>query len=269
MVYMVPEGFKENDTRSEQLVNSIEEGQGILGFVPDIAVNTPDGYSLDSVAVVADERIMKLNYSKGIDSKVIVLQRKSDKDLKPAPSAIQGKINGNIAEIQDPLIDNPGILGGGIYAGVTDLSSIRWIEGDFEYAVIGNTSLEELGDFVSIISNASLEIPAQETNKPGVEVIVDIEVEKNDQQSVDTGSSPWKLDPSYVAQVFVSLEMSPGGITGDYPVKYEELKVIQNNGIEAVIEVLNEESPIKRVYLKKLVRQDTTGIWTVVGYDLN
>lgn len=39
-----------------------------------------------------------------------------------------------------------------------------------------------------------------------------------------------------------------------------------NDGIEAMIEV-SGESPIKKVYLKKLVRQDPSGIWTVVGYD--
>jgi hypothetical protein len=38
-----------------------------------------------------------------------------------------------------------------------------------------------------------------------------------------------------------------------------------NNSVEAVVEV--DEGPIERVYLKRLVRQDETGIWTVVGYD--
>jgi len=84
---------------------------------------------------------------------------------------------------------------------------------------------------------------------------------------VDAGHSPWKLDPVYVAQVFVSLEISPEGIVGNYPVNYEDIKVIKNNGIEAVLEVSGDVSNISKVYLKKLIRQDSTGIWTVVGYD--
>ena len=56
-------------------------------------------------------------------------------------------------------------------------------------------------------------------------------------------------------------------IQGDYPIKYEELKVVQNNGKEAVVEVIGTKTPIRKVYLKRLIRQDSTGIWTVVGYD--
>lgn len=93
-----------------------------------------------------------------------------------------------------------------------------------------------------------------------------MEAEENEQRSVDSGHSPWKLDPVYVAQVFISLEMSPNGIEGDYPVQYENLKLIYNDGVKAVIEV-TDETPIGKVYLEKLIRKDSTGIWTVVGYD--
>jgi hypothetical protein len=61
--------------------------------------------------------------------------------------------------------------------------------------------------------------------------------------------------------------VSPGGIQGEPPVKYENLKVIQNTGVEAIIEVVNQKTPVSKVYLKRLVRQDSTGIWSVVGYD--
>lgn len=100
-----------------------------------------------------------------------------------------------------------------------------------------------------------------------VEVPVDLEAEKNTQKSVDEGHSPWRLDTAFVAQVFVSLKISPEGIEGEYPIKTEDLKVIQNTGEQAVIEVSGDVTPIRRVYLEKVVRQDPTGIWTVVGYD--
>jgi len=92
-------------------------------------------------------------------------------------------------------------------------------------------------------------------------------VEQNEQKSVDAGHSPWRLDPAYVAQVFVSLEMSPGGITGDYPIEYEGLEVVENSGVKVVVRVGGDKTPIRKVYLERLVRQDSTGIWTVVGYD--
>ncbi len=84
---------------------------------------------------------------------------------------------------------------------------------------------------------------------------------------MDAGHSPWKLDPVFTAQVFVSLKISPEGITVDYPVSQEDLKVVQNTGSEAIIVVSGDVTPVSRVYLKRLIRQDSTGIWTVVGYD--
>ncbi|MBM7871309.1 hypothetical protein JOC70_002807 [Clostridium pascui] len=104
-------------------------------------------------------------------------------------------------------------------------------------------------------------------DNPQVKVPVDLEREKNNQKSVDAGHSPWKLDPVFVTQVFVSLKISPEGIQGDYPIKYENLKIVKNTEKEAIVEVLGDTAPIRRVYLQRLVRQDSTGIWTVVGYD--
>ena len=104
-------------------------------------------------------------------------------------------------------------------------------------------------------------------NKPKVEVPFNLEVEKNVQKSVDAGHSPWKLDPVFVSQVFVSLKHSPQGITGDYPIKTEELKLTEKNDKEAIVEVSGNKTPITKVYLERLVRPDSTGIWTVVGYD--
>lgn len=107
----------------------------------------------------------------------------------------------------------------------------------------------------------------KEIAKAQVEVPVNIEVEKGDQKNADAGSSPWKLNPAFVSQVFVSLKISPEGIQGDYPIKYEELKLVESTEKEAVVDVSAKNTTIGRVYLKRLVKQDNTGIWTVVGYD--
>ncbi|NLC07763.1 MAG: hypothetical protein GX755_07345, partial [Syntrophomonadaceae bacterium] len=41
--------------------------------------------------------------------------------------------------------------------------------------------------------------------------------------------------------------------------------IIKNTGVEAIVGL--KAGPIKQVYLKRLVRPDETGIWSVVGYD--
>ena len=102
---------------------------------------------------------------------------------------------------------------------------------------------------------------------PEIIVDVDMEIEKAEQISADSGSSPWKLDPVYSAQVFVSLQLSPEGIVGDYPINYDELTLAEKNERYAIINVNSDKTDIGTVYLERLIRQDDTGIWTVIGYD--
>jgi outer membrane lipoprotein-sorting protein len=272
MAYKLPAGFKEVSINAEQLVNSLEEAKEIAGFTPRTLENIPAGYINDGIAVDLNTKIIKLYYAdKEKQTRIVFLQGKAAGEFKPDSRAIQGKIGSSIAEVQSPIQADSGILaGGGLYAGVTGITSIRWQDGGYEYAVVGDASVEDLSLFAKEISKADLKLPSQadiSSAKPAVEVPVDMAVEENEQKSVDAGHSPWKLDPVFVSQVFVSLKISPQGIVGDYPIKYENLKVAQNTGTDAVIEVHDSKSPISKVYLKKLVRQDNTGIWTLVGYD--
>lgn len=102
---------------------------------------------------------------------------------------------------------------------------------------------------------------------PQVLVVFDLEDEKRTQSSVDEGHSPWRLDPAYVAQVFASVLLEPSGIVGEYPIPYDSVKIIGINDSRAIGEIYAENSVIKKIYLERVVRQDETGIWTVVGYD--
>lgn len=104
--------------------------------------------------------------------------------------------------------------------------------------------------------------------KPQINVEVNMGIERNNQKNVDNGSSPWLLDPAFVAQVWASLRILPGGIKGEYPISYKDVKMIYNNGKDAIAQIVGGKTVVKKVYLKKLVRQDPTGIWTVIGYDL-
>lgn len=272
MAYKLPEDFEEVNTNKEQLVNNLEEAESVAGYTVKAPAEVPEGYLLASIAVELDSKIVKFYYTDADkQNKVVVLQGKAAGEFKPSAKAVLGKVNDSIAELQSPIAADSGILsGGGLYAGVTDISSIRWQEDGFEYAVVGNTAMDDFGLFVKEIAGAEIELPSQAdmpTAKPQVEVPVDLEIEENEQKSVDAGHSPWKFDPVFVAQVFASLKLSPEGIAGDYPISYESLEVERNTGVEAIIRVNDDKSPISRIYLKKLIRQDNTGIWTVVGYD--
>ena len=181
-----------------------------------------------------------------------------------------GKVNGNTAQIYESVDNREGFLtGGGAYANMTDINMVRWIEDGYEYYVMGDIDVKKMKEFVDKISQGELMIPEQkeDTGKGEISVDVNMEIEESDQKSIDGGNSPWKLDPAYVTQVFVSLLIMPDGIEGDYPIAYEDIIIEENSGVDAVAVIHNEKSPAGQVYLKKLVRKDTTGIWTVVGYD--
>jgi len=254
------------------LVNDIEEAEALVGYEVNVPESIIAGYINEGITVEADKKLVKIYYANiAKQNKVIILQGKSNDEFKPASIAVLGKVGNSTAEILSPIEGNSGIIAeAGAYSGVTNLSSIRWQENGYEYAVLGDATMEDLSMFVKGIANGNVQIPSEGDKasiKPQIEVPVDLTIEENEQKSVDAGHTPWKLDPVFVAQVFVSLKISPEGITGEYPVQYEAFKVEQNTGKIAVLEVSGDKTPISKVYLKKLIRQDRTGIWTVVGYD--
>lgn len=272
MAYSLPDGYKEVDTKPEQVVANGEEAEGLLDFTPRTPQTIPEGYSGDMIGVEPLDKVLKLYFtSKEEGKKVVILERKADGEFKPAPGAILGKVGNSTAEVQTPLKESQGILGGGgPYAGTTTVNSIRWQQDGLEYAVLGEVPPEELNKFIRSLGDGEVQIAAEEEKpsaKPRIEVAVDLKIEEAEQKSADGGHSPWKLDPAFVAQVFASLKISPEGILGEYPIGEEALKVVRNTGESAIVEISGDKTPVRRVYLKRLIRQDSTGIWTVVGYD--
>lgn len=124
--------------------------------------------------------------------------------------------------------------------------------------------LESVGVYDSILYPTFAE---EYKLKPQVEVKYDLEIERNTQKSVDQGHSPWRLDPIATTQVFVSLQLSPSGIEGEYPIELKALKLLHSSNEIAIVGVNDSDTTIKTVYLKRLNRQNVSGIWTVVGYD--
>lgn len=254
LVYHTPDGYAEVDTNMEQIVTSLEEVEELIEFMPKLPDQVVDKYALDRIAVDKEKAEVKLYYSTENSAETILLtQSKVVGKFVPSSAAILGTVHNNEAEI--------------ITAEST--RSIRWQESGIEYSVLGTTSMEVLTAFAEGVSEGKVVIPESTGNvkEPQIKVEVDQTVEENEQKSVDAGHSPWRLDPVYVSQVFVSLLLSPEGIVGDYPIAYENIEIILNNGTDAIAEIKDDKSVAKYIYLKRLVRQDETGIWTVVGYD--
>jgi outer membrane lipoprotein-sorting protein len=259
ITYQVPEGYDVKETNSEQIVTTLEEAEELVGFAPMVIKNLPEDYKLKAMAVLTNTNTLKLYYGTS-DSKqiAVILQSKATAELKAEANAVIGSVNNNTAEI----LTN--------YEGVSGITSIRWQENGMEYTVFGDVSLETLSILTKGLTQGAVEIPKGDeeiADQPQIEVPVDLAVEESDQKSVDAGHSPWKLDPVFVAQVFASLLITPEGITGDYPIPYDNITIIGNNGTEAIAEINSDNTVAKYVYLKRLIRQDDTGIWTVVGYD--
>ncbi|MFC5560027.1 hypothetical protein ACFPN4_13190 [Ureibacillus thermophilus] len=135
-------------------------------------------------------------------------------------------------------------------------------------AYLESTELTFELESVGIYENIMFPVSAKEIS-PQVEVQYNLEVEKNTQKNVDQGHSPWRLDPVATTQVFVSLQLSPSGIEGNDPIELENLKFLHSDNEVAIVEVNDSDTNIHTVYLKRLIRKDESGVWTVVGYDEN
>ena len=257
--YQLPAGYKEIATNPEQIILDPNDAEAIVGFAPQLPEELPLGYVLDRIAVIPDELRVKIYYNEGSQNKqIIVTQNRATGEFKPDPNAVIGETGESIVEVLSPV------------AGDRSASSIRWQQGGMEFIVMGNLPIDILAAFSEMFMKAPMKWPdvdEQAFPEPTVEIEYDLAVEQSDQKNADAGSSPWKLDPAFVAQVFVSLQMMPDGITGDYPIAIEDLEITANNGVQAIVAVHDENSPISRVFVERVVRQDDSGIWTVVGYD--
>ncbi len=271
--YSIPEGYTAAEDGQELVVNNLEEAMNILEFETGKDMSSPEGYTLERITVNTDEQKLNFYYKHGQET-VKVTQERAEDTLKSDAAAILGKVNESSAEILQSVDIREGLTGfGSLLTEKSDLNSIRWQENGIEYTVMGNVTIDRLQKVTESLFHVKVQIPEQgkeeEGTMPQIEAPVNMDIEENEQKSVDAGHSPWRLDPVYVTQVFVSLLLSPEGITGDYPISYDSIEIIQNSGAEAVAEIKDENSPASKVYLKKLIRQDATGIWTAVGYDLS
>lgn len=229
--YQVPAGYQVIENDPGQLVATIQEAAAISGIMPILPEQAP-------IRILAFLDKIVLDFG---DTTIMETLPKGEFQLA-ANAALGTAADGPLEVLQNHL---------------------RWRQNGIEIQVEGAQRIELASQLA-----ADLIMPNSEqalVGKAQIKVPVDKKVVEADQRQVDRGSSPWQLDPLQVALTFVNLQVSPEGIHGEPEIAMSSFKLTINNSAEAVVEVA--DGPVERVFLKRLVRQNETGIWSVVGYD--
>ncbi|MEN6327523.1 MAG: hypothetical protein ABFD18_15125, partial [Syntrophomonas sp.] len=229
--YQLPAGYKVIENDPGQLVTTMEEASAICRLRPLLPSQTPNRILAFKKRVVRDY------------GDTTIAETAARGSLELVPNSALGKAAGGPLEIWG--------------------ERLRWQQDGIEIQVEGQRRLVLARQIAKdlIIPDAGQNL----ISKAQIKVPVDVKIVQANQQQVDRGSSPWQLDPLQVAFTFANLKLSPGGIQGEPELPMAYFKLAENTGVEASVEV--KSGPVKQVYLKRLVRQDETGIWSVVGYD--
>lgn len=229
--YQPPEGYQVLEKDPGQLVATVEEAAAISRLTPLLPQEAP-------ARIFAFQDHIALDYGAAT-----IVETAARGSFEPVANSALGAAAGGPLEVWG--------------------ERLRWRQDGMEIQVEGPRRVELARQIA-----ADLALPdtgASLVNKARVKVPVDLEIVKADQRQVDRGSSPWQLDPLQVALTFVNLKVTPEGIAGEPEIPVPSFKLAANNGAEAVVEVA--AGPVEKVYLQRLIRQDETGIWSVVGYD--
>lgn len=226
-----PEGYRLIEEDPGQKVHTPVEAERVAGFAPPWPDDAPD-------RILAHKARIVLDYGD-----TFVVATRSGGPFEPSTQGALGRAGDGPLEILD--------------------NRLRWAQDGVEVRIEGPRRIElarQIVDDLWMPDSTEEMVSAAEVAVP-----VDINQVEADQQQVDAGHSPWRLDPVYVAVTFVNLRVTPGGIEGEPEIPFSEFTLLANTGREAIVEVAG--GPVSRVYLMRLVRVDESGIWSVVGYD--
>mgnify|MGYP001167358185 CR=1 FL=1 len=234
--YKVPVGFAVVDDNPGQWITAPTEALGIAGFMPVV----PDSFIGNPMVAHSGAVRILVNGDEGV---TVITQKPAEGEFKPVNYAAIGTVAGGPLEVLD--------------------GRLRWQQNGVEITVEGPDSV-----VVAKLFAPDLVMPEESPVRgfaPQVEVQVDMEIAANDQKQVDGGHSPWQLDPVMVSVSFVNQKVYEGTFEG--PNIGEDLCTVEaSDGVRSIVSI--NKGPVAKVYLQKLVRQDESGIWSVVGYDL-
>lgn len=165
--------------------------------------------------------------------------------------------------------------------------SLRWRQQGIEIEVEGLQTTEMADLARQIAPDLILPDPAADlVGQAKINVPADLDGARDDQLQVGQNNAIANAEtsPLYTAFIFINSKLSPpgtfsapkptdtvpkGGVpkfwSGVPKIPNASFKLVANNGADAVVAVADGQ--IKQVYLKRLVRQDESGVWSVVGYD--
>ncbi len=229
--YQPPQGYKIVQDDPGQLVATVEEAVLISGFAPLLPDAAPK-------RVLAFQDRMVLDYGD-----TTITEVSAQGSFAPAPNSALGQAAGGPLEVW--------------------WEGLRWRQNGLEIKVTGPQRVALAAEIAPDLTLP--QVSHDLVSQAQVKVSVDMDIVRANQMQVDRGSSPWQLDPLHVAMTFVNLKVSPQGIIGEPEIGSASFKLELNTGAQAAITV--SEGPVKKVYLQRLLRQDETGIWSVVGYD--
>lgn len=229
--FQIPEGYQLVEEDPGQLVNTIGEAAQFSGLQPAVPQSAPE-----RIFVFQDKIV--LDYGDTTISQV------------PAQDPWEPEGHGALGEIDGKPVE-------------VIRERIRWQQQGLEILIEGPRAPELAREIAPslILPNKNQDLSSQAK----VKVPVDLEIVRADQKQVDGGHTPWQIDPLSVALTFVNLQVTPGGIVGEPQIPYRTFTMEKNTGAECTVNV--SQGPVSKVYLKRLVRQDESSIWTVVGYD--
>jgi outer membrane lipoprotein-sorting protein len=261
--YSPPAGYRVIDDDPKQLVATAQQAADISGLTPLLPQQKPN-------RIFAYHGRVILDYGGVIISETVAKQ-----------SPVGGKF------------DNGAMLGtaaGGTLEVIpwTRLSKLLWRQQGIDLDVDGSPMDQMVVLARQIAPDLTLPDPAADlVGQARVKVPADLNSAATEQLQADSGKFPWAagVDPMYISFIFVNEQVCPPGtfsvpktpdaaqpgtgsaksLFGQPKIPYTSFEQVANNGVEAVVAVADGQ--IEQVYLKRLVRQDETGVWSVVGYD--
>lgn len=229
--YAPPDGYRVVEQDPGQLVTTVAEAAAVSGLEPLLPQASP-------ARIFAFEDSIALDYRN-----TVVIEAAASGSFEPRADAAIGTAAGGPLEVWGEWL--------------------RWRQGGIEIRVQGPRRVELARQLAPDL--ALPDVAQSLADRAEVRVPVDMEIVAADQRQVDGGHGPWRLDPLQVTLTFVNLKVSPEGIVGEPEIPMSSLSQEANNGVEAAVSAA--VGPVAKVYLKRLIRQDETGIWSVIGYD--
>jgi outer membrane lipoprotein-sorting protein len=263
--YNSPAGYRAIDSDPKQLVANAQQAAAVSGLTPLLPQQAPN-------RIFAYEGEVILDYGG------IVFTETAAVGSTPLDEGLDGNYLVGTAAAGPLHVFPQG-------------NEFRWcqqgIDLEVEGSQFGVSQIAEIADLARQIA-PDLTLPDPTADLVGqakIKVAADLAGAKADQ--LLTGQSYYanvETSPLQVAFFFVNSKLSPpgtfsvtkpstavpnGGIpklySGTPAIPSNSFSLVANNGVEAVVAVTDGQ--ISKVYLKRLVRQDESGVWSVVGYD--